>query len=371
MTVNTHGRRRFLAVASASGAVLVGGCFGESSDDEAESDNDDEAEETDGNDDEEGLPEPEPVDVDRIAADPTDVPDPVDWNEPREHEITLESIEAVAEIEDGVTLRYMTYEGQIPGPMIRVREGDTIDLTFDVPEDENADAHNVDFHAVYGPGGGAADTTLAPGDDVANVRFQLTYPGVHIYHCAVPNMDQHSSLGMFGAILVEPEEGLPEVDREFYFGQHELYTDGDPGEEGHHSYDFDAAADENPTYVALNGEYLAFTDDGAYGPVEAEVGETARIYYANGGPNLASSWHAIGSVWSRYYRDGDLTSAPDENVETAMVGPGTTTAAEVEFPVPGPVSLVDHALSRVVHRGSLGQIAVEGEENTDVYDGDP
>ncbi|MFU8869416.1 nitrite reductase [Natronococcus sp.] len=327
MTVNTHGRRQFLAVASASGTVLVAGCFGESASDEEESDADAEAEENGDNDDEDGLPEPEPVDVDRIAADPTDVPDPVDWDEPREHEITLESIEAVAEVEDGLTLRYMTYEGQIPGPMIRVREGDTIDLTFDVPEDENVDAHNVDFHAVYGPGGAAADTTLAPGDDVANVRFQLTYPGVHIYHCAVPNMD--------------------------------------------HSYDFDAAADESPTYVALNGEYLAFTDDGAYGPVEAEVGETARIYYANGGPNLASSWHAIGNVWSRYYRDGDLTSAPDENVETAMVGPGTTTAAEVEFPVPGPVSLVDHALSRVVHRGSLGQIAVEGDENTDVYDGDP
>ncbi len=163
LTVNIHNRRQFLAALGASSTVFVGGCFESSP--SAETADDAQADENATN----GLLEPEEVDVDRIAANPTDVPDPVDWDEPREHELTLESIEAVAEIEPGVTLRYMTYERQIPGPMIRVREGDTIDLTFEVPEDENADAHNVDFHAVYGPGGGAADTTLAPGDESVNI----------------------------------------------------------------------------------------------------------------------------------------------------------------------------------------------------------
>lgn len=282
----------------------------------------------------------------------------------------MKTMEVTAEVEPGVTVTYMTYDGQIPGPMIRVREGDTIDLTFEVPDEHNVDVHNVDFHAVYGPGGGAVATTTALGDEPARLRFKTMFPGIHIYHCAVPNMDQHISLGMFGAILVEPEDGLPEVDREFYFGQHELYTDGEAGEAGHHSYDFDATADEDPTYVLLNGEAYAFTEDG-YGPVTAEVGETVRVYFASGGPNLTSSLRAIGNVWSRYYRDGDLLSEPARNVETAPVAPGTVTAGEMEFHVPGPVKIVDHALSRVVHKGMLGVIDVRGEADPELYDESP
>lgn len=282
----------------------------------------------------------------------------------------MKTMEVTAEVEPGVTVTYMTYDGQIPGPMIRVREGDTIDLTFEVPDEHNVDVHNVDFHAVYGPGGGAVATTTALGDEPARLRLKTMFPGIHIYHCAVPNMDQHISLGMFGAILVEPEDGLPEIDREFYFGQHELYTDGEAGEAGHHSYDFDATADEDPTYVLLNGEAYAFTEDG-YGPVTAEVGETVRVYFASGGPNLTSSLHAIGNVWSRYYRDGDLLSEPARNVETAPVAPGTVTAGEMEFHVPGPVKIVDHALSRVVHKGMLGVIDVRGEADPELYDESP
>ncbi|SDR42368.1 copper-containing nitrite reductase [Natronobacterium texcoconense] len=365
MTQYTANRRTFMKGIGATGVVAVAGCLEGTP---SETDADPEPSADDG---EQGLPAAEPVDVDAIAADPADLPPPVDWDEPRTHEITMETIEVTAEIEPGVTLNYMTYDGQIPGPMIRVREGDTIDLTFEVPDEHNVDMHNVDFHAVYGPGGGAEATTIAPGDEPARLRFQPKYAGVHIYHCAVPNMDQHISLGMFGAILVEPEEGLPEVDREFYFGQHEVYTDGEAGEEGHHTYDFDATADEDPTYVLLNGEAYGFTPDGQHGPVKAEVGETVRVYFANGGPNLTSALHPIGNVWSKYYRDGDLLSEPGQNVETAPVAPGTVVAGDMEMHVPGPVKIVDHALSRVVRKGMLGVIDVEGEENPDIYDEDP
>lgn len=362
MNTTSNPRRRFLQAAGASGAIALAGCIDQITGGSSAED---------GDDGEEGLPPAEPVDVDSIAADPTDVPPPVDWNEPRTHEITLETRELTAEVEPGVTVNYMTYEGQIPGPMIRVREGDTIDLTFEVPEDENIDLHNVDFHAVYGPGGGAVETTLAPGDEPARLSFQTTYPGVHIYHCAVPNMDEHISLGMFGAILVEPEEGLPAVDREFYFGQHELYTEGEVGEEGHHAFDWDAAADEDPTYVLVNGEAYGFTEDGAHGPLTAERDERIRVYLANGGPNFTAAWHPIGNVWSELYRDGDLLSEPARYVETTPVAPGTVVAGEMDTPVPGPIKLVDHALSRVVHRGRLAVIDVEGEPNPDVYDEDP
>ncbi|WP_265111548.1 copper-containing nitrite reductase [Halosolutus halophilus] len=355
-------RRRFLQAMGAAGAVAVAGCTGTSEPADTSSDDEEDADE--------GLPPAKDVDVDRIARDPTDIPDPVDWDEPREHDITIQTERVVAEIEPGVTFEYMTFEGQVPGPMIRVRRGDRVNLTFDVPDDLNVAMHNMDFHAVYGPGGGADATTIAPGDDPTEISFTADYAGVFIYHCAVPNMDQHISAGMFGSILVEPEDGLPEVDNEFYLGQHEIYTDGEVGQEGHHGFDFDAMQNEEPTYVVFNGQAYGFTEDGV-GPMEANTGETARVYFANGGPNLLSSWHPIGNVWSNFYRDGDLLSEPDQNIETAPVAPGTTSAGEMEFPVPGPVKIVDHALSRVVHKGALAVVDVAGEENPEIYDEDP
>jgi nitrite reductase (NO-forming) len=308
------------------------------------------------------------VDVDRIAADPTDLPDPVDWSQPRTHDVTLETKELTAEIEPGVTFDYMTFDGRVPGPMVRVRRGDTVNLTLRNPEDSKM-PHNIDFHAVYGPGGGADATTIAPGEE-ATIEFKATYPGSHIYHCAVPNMDQHISAGMFGAILVEPKEGLPEVDRELYFGQHEIYTDKSAGEEGHHKFSLEAAKSEDPTYVTYNGEAYAFTESG-YGPVQVDQDERIRIFMSNGGPNLSSSWHAIGNVWDKLYRDGDLVSDPARFVETTPVSPGTVTAAEIKTPVPGPIKLVDHALTRVVRKGMLGVLNVQGEQKPDIYDPDP
>ncbi|MFA9518285.1 copper-containing nitrite reductase [Halopenitus sp. H-Gu1] len=355
-------RRTFMKAAGAGAAVLTAGCLGAPQSEDANV----EAAAPEAT--EAALAEAQSVDLDRIAADPTELPDPVDWNAPRHHEVELETTERIAEIEPGVTFKYMTFEDRVPGPMVRVRRGDTVTLRL-TSNENNTMPHNIDFHAVYGPGGGADDTTIGPGE-TAEIQFKAMYPGVHIYHCAVPNMDQHISAGMFGAILVEPEAGLPEVDRELYFGQHELYTNGAPGEPGHHEFDFDAMKNENPTYVCLNGEAYAFTGNG-YGPVTVDKGDRVRIFYSNGGPNLTSSWHGIGNVWETFYRDGDLVSDPDRYVETAPVGPGTVAAAEIDTPVPGPIKVVDHALSRVVHKGMLGVIEVEGEPEPEIYNPNP
>ncbi|OIB58975.1 nitrite reductase, copper-containing [Natrialba sp. SSL1] len=358
---NLH-RRRMLQVLGATGIAAVAGCIADENPAEVDSESPDN--------DPEGLPAAEPVDVESVAADPANIPPPVDWDEPRDHDITVECTEHVAEIEPGVTFHFMTFDGQVPGPMIRVREGDTINLTFRVPEESNMHAHNIDFHAVYGPGGGAEHTTLAPGDEEATISAKMDYAGAHIYHCAVPDMDYHISAGMFGGILVEPKDGLPEVDRELYLGQHELYTDGDTGEDGHHSYDYDAGAAEDPTYVIFNGEAYGITEDGTQGPMHAEVGETVRLYFANGGPNLHSAVHPIGNVFSRLYRDGDLLSEPARNVETTPVAPGTVTVGEMELKVPGPVKVVDHALSRAGRKGALAVIDVEGDDNPEIYNPD-
>jgi len=183
-------------------------------------------------------------------------------------------------------------------------------------------------------------------------------------------MDYHISSGMFGSILVEPEDGLPEVDNEFYLGQHEIYTAGEVGEEGHHTFDHDAMMREEPTYVVFNGQAYGFTEDGV-GPMQTNTGETARVYFANGGPNLLSSFHPIGNVWSDLYRDGDLLSEPANNVETTPSHRAPPPPARWSSPSQDRSKLVDHALSRVVHRGALGVANVQGAENPDVYDEDP
>ena len=305
--------------------------------------------------------------VDRVAADPTDLPPPIDRNTPTTHDLTLTVEEVVAEIEPGVTFNFMTYNGQIPGPLVRVRQGDTVHLTFENPS-ENRRPHNVDFHAVYGPGGGAVDTLSPPGD-TAQISFRATYPGAFIYHCAVPNMDYHISSGMFGMILVEPPEGLPPVDREFYVGQHEVYTSDEP-EDGHLAFDLDRLAQEQPSYVLFNGRKYGLTEQ-EYGPMTAEVGETARVLMVTGGPNLTSSFHPIGNVFTEAWREGALRSAAESNVQTLPVAPGSCGVFHMDFPVPGPVFLVDHALSRVVRKGAKATIQVEGEPQPEVFDAQP
>ncbi|MFP4590810.1 MAG: copper-containing nitrite reductase [Halobacteriales archaeon] len=358
-------RRRFLQAAGIGGVAALVGCIEAAP---AEQDGSTPTPTDSGNEGPEDLDPAKSVDVDRIAADPTDVPPPVDWNEPRRHEIELETVEVAAEIEPGVTFDYMTFDGQVPGPILRVRRGDTVHLTLHNPEDSNM-PHNIDFHAVYGPGGGAEDTTVNPGESAA-IEFRAMYPGVFIYHCAVANLDYHISSGMFGAIIVEPEEGLPPVDTELYFGQHEIYTRGVPGQEGHHAFDMEAMAREEPTYVVYNGEAYGFTPD-RHGPIAVDKGERVRVFLSNGGPNFTSAWHAIGNVWDRLYRDGDLYSDPARFVETTPVAPGTVAAAEMDTPVPGPIKLVDHALSRVTSRGLMGVIEVEGDPEPDIFNPEP
>lgn len=302
--------------------------------------------------------------VKRVAADPRDIPAPITRKTPKTHKVTLETKEVIAEIEDGVQFKYMTFGGQIPGPMIRVRQGDTVILTLK-NNSSNTTIHNVDLHAVYGSGGGAGDTLCPPGQS-RTIKFQTLYPGAFIYHCAVPNMDMHISSGMFGMIVVEPSEGLPKVDHEFYFGQHEVYTDKEAGEKGMHNFDMASMAAENPTYVLLNGEKHAITDS-RYGNLKVKRGETARLFMVTGGPNLTSSFHAIGNVFTKAWREGAVTSNAERYVQTCHVAPGSTGVFELEFPVPQVVKLVDHSLSRVTRKGMLGLITVEGEEQPDIF----
>jgi nitrite reductase (NO-forming) len=306
--------------------------------------------------------------VSRVAADPADIPGPIGRRGPKHHEVVLEAKEVTSEIEPGVTFDYMTFNGQVPGPMIRVRQGDTVHFTLKNMPDSGM-AHNVDLHAVYGTGGGNVATTAMPGQ-AADMTFKAMYPGAFIYHCAAPNMDWHISSGMFGMIVVEPPEGLPEVDHEFYVGQHEVYTKQPAGTKGHLDFDFDAMAAENPTYVLLNGQKTALTE-ARFGAIKVKEGETARLFFVCGGPNLSSHFHPIGNIWKKAWRDGALASEPQRYVQTMLVPPGSCGVFEMDFPVPGKVKLVDHALSRVIHKGMLGIIQVDGPEQLALFNPNP
>ncbi|HET7409967.1 MAG TPA: copper-containing nitrite reductase [Paracoccaceae bacterium] len=296
-----------------------------------------------------------------IAADATAVPAAVERRAPAFVRIELETIEKMAELNDGSVYRYWTFNGQVPGPMVRVREGDTVEVVL-----KNADdswmMHNIDLHAVTGPHGGGEATMAEPGQ-TRSFTFKALKPGLYVYHCATPMVAQHIANGMYGMILVEPEEGLAPVDREFYVMQGELYTAEPIGTKGELTEDFDALLDERPSHFVFNGRVGSLTGANA---LEAKVGETVRIYFGVGGPNKASSFHMIGEIFDRIWALGN-TEGPTADVQTVTVAPGGATIAEVTFEVPGTYALVDHALSRV-EKGLVGHIEVEGPPNREVFD---
>jgi len=300
-----------------------------------------------------------------IIRDPADLPAPLEKREPTTVRIDLETIEMIGQLADGTTYTYWTFNGAVPGPFFRVRVGDTLEVHVK-NSSSSVMNHSVDFHAVTGPGGGAVMSQTKPGEETVFTAKALN-PGLFVYHCATPMVADHISNGMYGLILVEPEGGLPPVDREFYVMQGELYTDGVFGEPGHQMGDITKLIDEDPEYFVFNGAADALL---THKPLRANVGETVRIFFGVGGPNFTSSFHVIGEIFDRVYEQASLTSEPLTNVQTTMVPPGGATVVEFKLETPGNFILVDHAISRM-QRGLAGYLIVEGEHDPEIYDGTP
>lgn len=275
-------------------------------------------------------------------------------------ELVVEELDA--SIAEGAGYRFWTFNGTVPGPMIRARVGDTVELTLTNPT-SSAMQHNVDLHAVTGPGGGAPITNVLPGES-KTMRFKALHPGVFVYHCATPPIPLHISNGMYGLIVVEPEGGLPAVDREFYVCQGDIYTTAPAGTAGMHGWDLDRMDAENPSYVVFNGSIGSLTGDRA---LKANVGETVRIFFGVGGPNLTSAFHVIGEIFDRASIHGSITDLATD-VQTVTVSPGAATMVEFDVQVPGTYILVDHALSRL-GKGAAALLVVDGEDNPDIYEG--
>ena len=294
-----------------------------------------------------------------------DLPGPLTATGPRRHVVNLETTEVIGQLEDGTTYTYWTYNNRVPGPFIRVRVGDTVEVNMANAAD-SVMMHNVDFHAVTGPGGGAEATNAMPGEH-KSFTFKAMKPGLYVYHCATPMVAQHIANGMYGMILVEPEGGLPAVDHEFYVMQGELYTEEAQGTPGLLTESIERLLDEQPTYYVMNGAFKALTGERA---LEVEVGDTARIYFGVGGPNKISSFHVIGEIFDNVYQDASLVSEPIQDVQTVLVPPGGATVVDLTFEVPGNYIMVDHALSRA-ERGAAGIITVKGPENREIFEVPP
>lgn len=294
-----------------------------------------------------------------IGADPTVVP-----GKPQAPDadgivrISLTAQEVLSEISPGIYFNYWTYNKQVPGPMLRIREGDTVELTL-TNDPSSLHDHNIDLHAVTGPGGGASVTHVAPGE-TKTFRWKALNPGLYIYHCAMPNVSTHNSHGQYGMILVDPKEGFTEVDKEFYVMQGELYTMGQLGKKGLVPFDPDALLDGHPNYVTFNGRIETTPR------MQAKVGDKIRMYVGNGGVNLISSFHVIGEIFDTVYPNASIGGAMEHNTQATAVLPGGASIVEFTVDVPGKYLLVDHALARM-NKGAWAVLEVTGDENPEIF----
>jgi nitrite reductase (NO-forming) len=297
-----------------------------------------------------------------VLTSPPFVPPAISRNHPAKVIVRMETVEKVMPMADGVDYMFWTFDETVPGSFIRVRKGDQVEFHLSNHPSSKM-PHNIDLHAVTGPGGGATSSFTAPGH-TSIFSFTALNSGLYIYHCATAPVGMHIANGMYGLILVEPEEGLGKVDREYYVVQGDFYTKGSYGEAGLQPFDMQKAIDERADYVVFNGSVGAITGDKA---LKANVGETVRLYIGNGGPNLISSFHVIGEIFDKVAVEGGTLI--NENVQTTLVPAGGASAVEMTMNVPGDFIIVDHSIFRAFNKGALGIIQVDGDKDLEIFSG--
>ena len=295
-----------------------------------------------------------------ILTDAPNVPPAITRDHATKVIVNLEVIEKKMRLADGVEYTMWTFGGSVPGKFIRVREGDLVEMHI-TNSAQSTMPHNIDIHAVTGPGGGAKTSLTMPGGE-SIFTFTAMNPGLFVYHCATSPVPMHMANGMYGMILVEPKDGLAKVDREFYVMQSEFYTKGAFGAKGLQELDMQKGIDEKPTYVVFNGSTDAITGDKA---LKAKAGDRVRIFVGDAGPNLTSSFHVIGEIFDNVYEEGG--SVAQHNVQTTLIPAGGASIVEFGVENPGDLILVDHSIFRAFNKGTLGMIKVEGKQNSKVF----
>jgi len=307
-----------------------------------------------------GAPQGEPIHA--VLTSPPNVPPPIHRDHAAKVIVELEVVEKEMPISEGVTYTFWTFGGTVPGSFIRIRQGDTVEFHLR-NNPNNKMPHNIDLHGVTGPGGGAASSFTAPGHE-SQFTFKALNQGVYVYHCATAPVGMHVGNGMYGLILIEPPEGLPVVDHEYYVMQGDFYTTGKYREKGHQPFDMERAIDERPTYVVFNGAEGSLTGDKA---LIAKTHESVRMFVGNGGPNLVSSFHVIGEIFDKVRYEGGTHE--QENVQTTLIPSGGAVTVEFHTEVPGSYVLVDHSIFRAFNKGALAIMKVDGPEDKSIYSG--
>ncbi|MFA7602851.1 MAG: multicopper oxidase domain-containing protein [Novosphingobium sp.] len=254
-----------------------------------------------------------------------------------------------------------TYEGQVPGPVLRVTEGDTV--TFTLTNDAaNKNSHSIDLHAAR------VDViqdfeSIKPGE-TKTFKFVATSPGAFYYHCGADPMYQHIARGMFGVIIVDPKDtkALPKADREYVLVQSEVYANPD---------DLNSIMKHDWKHVVFNG--VAFKYDPVHDPAStkmlvAKPGERVRVYFINAGPNEFSSFHPIAGMWDAVYLSGNPQNKK-VGMQSFTVGPGDGATFDLISPVPGANVIVDHVMSHA-HSGAMAVVMFSDDADPKMGRGD-
>ncbi|HJR54055.1 MAG TPA: multicopper oxidase domain-containing protein [Gemmatimonadota bacterium] len=265
------------------------------------------------------------------------------------------------EIADGKTYEGWTFGGTVPGPVLRVRQGDTVRITL---VNESPMGHSIDLHSARIPMN-EAFRTIGP-DEELTFEFEARDAGVFMVHCGTPPVLLHIMQGMYLAIIVDPEDGWgTEADKEFVLVQSEFYpTEADPtdpaaghaAEDSPAGPDFEAARDRDASYVVFNGKAFQYKDH----PLTAELGDRVRFFVVNAGPNFSSDFHVVGAVFDRVYPDGNPTHAL-AGVQTYGVPAGGGAVFEAVFEEgasgEGVYAFVTHAFADA-DKGAVGLLQV-------------
>lgn len=297
--------------------------------------------------------------VDSVAASAVNIPEPITRTVPMTVNVNLVASVVTGHLDGQTTYTYWTFNGTVPGPMLRVMQGDTV--VIHLHNGDSSMFHSIDLHAVSGPGGGSVLTQTAPGNDSV-FSFKALQPGLYVYHCATQPVSMHIANGMFGMILVEPPGGLPKVDHEYYLVQSEFYTAQPAGTAGLATFSNPSMMLEHPTYVVFNGEKGAFMGGNA---LHASVGQKVRLFVGVG-TWLPSNFHVIGGIFDNVYPDGGIGNVVQHNIQTVIVPAGGTAIVEFTPKEPGTYTFVDHSMPHM-DAGAMGQIVVDGPADPSIY----
>ena len=259
-------------------------------------------------------------------------------------QITLEVKDVNLEVAPGVVMSAWTFNGTVPGPVIHLRQGDTVNFTL---VNHGSTAHSIDFHAAQTPWD-MNYQSIQPGQSLS-FTWTAQLPGVFLYHCGTPPVLHHIASGMYGAIVVDPAEPLPPA-KEYVLLQSELYLT--QGADGYYVTDSAKATAIQPSYVVFNG----YANQYQAAPLTADPGQLVRLWVVNAGPTTFSAFHVIGALFQNTYADGNPANKQYGN-QTVTIPPGGGYMVELNIPDAGLYPFVTHSFA-YTGLGALGLLDV-------------